>query len=866
MNDFCVGIEHYMRGIVFNCTQAVVLSILSFTLGSSDVLAKKTSTLSVDVALKQEDIGSVLFDPNSRRVVFERISAYDTAPADSYRYRFFSRLSLSNIYVANTEDDKRAEPIFDQRDDTGYWLGGFSPKGDKLAYFRLREGIVSAGVYDFEKKRNKNFNFEVNYHFLRNLPIWISEDEAIFVAKSNSTDLNDRLDEPSIGPQRQSAARESAWRGDTVTASVLGAGRYFSQNPQPPKETLIRVNLSTGETVILGQQDYWDFELSSSGRYLATMTLAGNVNSQSENPISPGELAKTKRIVVYDLKDNRELFDCGDCEAATELLSWSPVADELLFFAHLKGKSKADGLFYRYDAARNTLNKIDKSHIGFIGGRKGSGRERDKFVNAAWIGESILFQQSDISTAERRDWILVTPSGSRTILTKTFSSPPREILAVSDSSIFFIVEGDVWRTDFSGNSENLSADRKPPLRRAKTGHPGLRSLRTTLNGVRSLSQTPLESIVADQTEIIFFNDEGDVDESIFLPEGSVSKLAISTRTQSVVYREDRIGDSSIIGLVGQQRSNVPITLFDFNAQLKGVYGGKPIKFAHDTGGRTLNSWILLPPGASEGVRYPTIVIPYAGAVMGDSWQLAAFSDTVSKVSFTASPQLLAAAGYAVLLPSIPLTSAPGDPMQELLSPALSAVDKAIELGYSDPNRIGLIGQSYGGYTTLALIAQTDRFKVAITSAGIANLTSHYGQIAGWTRIAPPFALPAAAAWSELGQGRMGSAPWTDPERYVRNSPLFHADKINTPLMLVHGDLDIINIGQAEEMYTALARQNKDVLFVRYWGEYHTIVSPANIRDMWERRFDWLQRYLGEGVIETSSTNNFLTRTSGSQKK
>ena len=66
--------------------------------------------------------------------------------------------------------------------------------------------------------------------------------------------------------------------------------------------------------------------------------------------------------------------------------------------------------------------------------------------------------------------------------------------------------------------------------------------------------------------------------------------------------------------------------------------------------------------------------------------------------------------------------------------------------------------------------------------------------------------------------------------------------VNTPIMLIHGDLDPVNISQSEEAFSALYRQNKDVVFVRYWGEEHSINSPVNIRDMWTRVFAFLEEH------------------------
>ena len=94
---------------------------------------------------------------------------------------------------------------------------------------------------------------------------------------------------------------------------------------------------------------------------------------------------------------------------------------------------------------------------------------------------------------------------------------------------------------------------------------------------------------------------------------------------------------------------------------------------------------------------------------------------------------------------------------------------------------------------------------------------------------------------ELGQFGFGTPPWSAKERYIRNTPIFFAENIDAPVMLIQGDLDSISMSQPEEMFTALSRQGKDVLFVRYWGERHGIQSPRNYTDMWARVFDFLKQ-------------------------
>ena len=129
---------------------------------------------------------------------------------------------------------------------------------------------------------------------------------------------------------------------------------------------------------------------------------------------------------------------------------------------------------------------------------------------------------------------------------------------------------------------------------------------------------------------------------------------------------------------------------------------------------------------------------------------------------------------------------------------------------------------------------------------ISNLTSAYGQFMPTVRVDaarrdPPGGAGRAHTSTVEGQLRMGAPPWADPERYVRNSPLFFANKVETPILMFHGDLDAATfMTEPEEMFSALYREGKDVLFVRYWGEHHLIEQPQNQRDMWGRVFDFLE--------------------------
>jgi dipeptidyl aminopeptidase/acylaminoacyl peptidase len=178
-------------------------------------------------------------------------------------------------------------------------------------------------------------------------------------------------------------------------------------------------------------------------------------------------------------------------------------------------------------------------------------------------------------------------------------------------------------------------------------------------------------------------------------------------------------------------------------------------------------------------------------------------------------------------------------MLKLTAGVLPAVDKTIELGIADPNRLYLMGHSLGGFATYGIVTQTNRFKGAVALGGLTNLISAYGQFDTVSRYDEfPHEKSSNQALVIESVLSLRSPPWQDMDRYLRNSPITYVDRVQTPLMIIQGDLDGIPIEQAEEFFMALQRQGKRAELVRYWGEGHVFQSPANIRDMWDRIFAW----------------------------
>jgi acylaminoacyl-peptidase len=140
-----------------------------------------------------------------------------------------------------------------------------------------------------------------------------------------------------------------------------------------------------------------------------------------------------------------------------------------------------------------------------------------------------------------------------------------------------------------------------------------------------------------------------------------------------------------------------------------------------------------------------------------------------------------------------------------------------------------MGHSIGGYTVNVLITGTGRFRAAVSSAGISDWATFF------------LDRHRVMNWGEEGM----TPPWRDPERYVKDSPLYHLDRVTTPLLLLHGTADTaVPVGQSEAMYQGLAFLGKEVVLVEYPGAGHVLTEPTALKGDRDRRINaWFDEHL-----------------------
>lgn len=245
-------------------------------------------------------------------------------------------------------------------------------------------------------------------------------------------------------------------------------------------------------------------------------------------------------------------------------------------------------------------------------------------------------------------------------------------------------------------------------------------------------------------------------------------------------------------------------------------------------GDKLQAALFLPAEYEEGKSYPTVVYIYEKLSQRLNAYFTPRAYGFDKSFYTSN-------GYAVLMPDIVYTV--NDPGMSSVWCVLPAVEAAAATGIVDKARVAIHGHSWGGYQTSFLITQTDLFQAAVAGAPLTNMISMYSSIYWNTGSAnqPIF---------ESSQGRFEGGYWDNIEAYTRNSPVYFAENVTTPLLLLHNDKDgAVDWNQGIEYFNTLRRLKQPVVMLQYKGENHGLRIPPNQRDYFVRMKEFLDHHL-----------------------
>ena len=265
-------------------------------------------------------------------------------------------------------------------------------------------------------------------------------------------------------------------------------------------------------------------------------------------------------------------------------------------------------------------------------------------------------------------------------------------------------------------------------------------------------------------------------------------------------------------------------------QFEYAWGSVELTNWQATDGQDIEGLIYKPEDFDETKKYPMIVYFYErySDRMHRHYAPAAGRSIINFTFYTSR-------GYVVFVPDIPYKT--GEPGPSAANSVLPGIEHLIDQGYVDEKRIGTQGHSWGGYQTAYLVTQTDIFACAESGAPVSNMTSAYGGIRWQSGLSRMFQY-------ERTQSRIGDTLWNARDKYIANSPLFFADKVNTPLLILHNDEDgAVPWYQGIEMFVALRRLEKPAWLLNYNGNPHWVMGRENRLDFAKRMQQFFDHYL-----------------------
>lgn len=787
----------------------------------------------VDDLVRMESLGGAYLAPGGRWLVVERTLPYNSARA--YDDDGFEPMALSRLDVVDLQGRAPAvRPLAPGDAGDGVNPGPFSPDGRTMAVFRLQGHHWELGLADLAQRQVRWLGLTVEpANWGRNVQ-WRSDGELVAIAIVDG-DAPSRFNRLWAQEARPPARWAAATAGARPTDTAVGSGRFLSLTPEGPRTALLRIDATTGAARLLARGAFIDLEVAPGGRYVAALGEETAHQPRPADVLRTGTTERRRGLTLVDLRTGAVTRPCGDLDVASHLFSWSPAGDRLLVFARDGRGAWEAGAIRAVDAAASRCAPLPMA--GLTATIRYDQYLGIPMVRADWMGgDPIVLSQTAAGPGARSDWRRLTANGAVNLTAARPAAPPT-LLAVGPSGILFTDPEGVWRSDAAGRLQRLGARFNRPVFQLGPGdgdriaYVAARAREAWVSDGRQVARASVQRLGPPQP----------------IPPSGLPLVA--QQGLMVAKVTDAHGVSSLVA----DRGGGEQQLLQVNEGYAGISFSRlvAVPFA-SADGSALAAWLYLPADIPAATKVPLVVVPYPGVVYDAPPRAYAPGSTFTEVN----PHLLTAAGYAVLIPSMPRDWSNHEPAAGLADEVLRAVDAAARVAPIDPDRLALWGHSYGGYASLAIATETHRFKSVIEAAGKSDLISAYGPFLPASRSAPEDGTSpiATMGWMENGQGNLGASPSRNVDRYARNSPALHADQITAPVLMIHGDLDFVPLAQGEEMFSALYRQDKDAVLITLWGEGHEATSPANIRKMYAWILWWLGQTLGPGAGSTHDRN------------
>jgi dipeptidyl aminopeptidase/acylaminoacyl peptidase len=414
--------------------------------------------------------------------------------------------------------------------------------------------------------------------------------------------------------------------------------------------------------------------------------------------------------------------------------------------------------------------------------------------------------------------------------------PPYGIAGWSDNDkyVFIYDRYDIWRLDMEGSKVPVNATRNYgrknflQLRYCKLD-PDEEYINTNNPVIAKAFDERNKSQGYFSVDLRNYTDP----HMLLMEDYKFEKLAKSKKSETLIWTRENVDEAPDLwtsNLAFEHRHK----LSDANPQQKQfVWPGVRLVHWNSFSGKALEGLLYFPETIDPERKYPMIVYFYERNA--DNLHIytspSPSRSTVNRTYFTSND-------YIIFVPDI--TYEQGYPGQSAFDAVVSGTQFVSSMfPFIDRNRIGINGQSWGGYQTAWLITQTNLFAAAMAGAPVSNMTSAYGGIRGESGLSREFQY-------ENEQSRIGATLWDKPMQYIENSPLFYVPKIKTPLLIMHNDNDgAVPWSQGIELFSAMRRLQKPVWLLNYNNDEHNLkaTSWANRMDLTIRMKEFFDHYL-----------------------
>ncbi len=733
--------------------------------------------------------------------------------------------SLTDLVLRNLETGE--ETVFPHVKDYH-----FSKHGERLVFQTGKnDSLELAGVHVYDLDEGQQTTISSELADYRSVTLDSTATQVAFLANPDTTEAeendndepvyynlyywNDELQEAGIAADTASEAMKEGWMINewaNPSFSEDGSRLLFGTAPEPMQRD------TTVEEIDMAEVDVWHWQ---------------------------DEQLQSRQLVLKDQEKRRTYRAVYDIDGD----EWIQLADKEMEHITIPDRGNSD---YAYG--------FQNRHYLHLRQWKGSPVFRDVYVVNMETGErEQIMEREKISTTlspdgnylmwydyREKDWFTHHfESGQTTNVTEyidvafydeKYDRPeepgPYGISGWTEDDEYVVINDrfDLWVVDPDGNSEP----------RMLTGGDGREHKRgySLIRLDRSARYFPDDEVYlramddADKSEAFYRTDftRSDAPDELWRGDYNTYHPNQADDADVVMFRLSTFQDYPDIYISDLDFNNIE-KISDANPQQENYLWGDVELFSFTSlDGKELDGLLYTPEDYDPDEQYPTIVYFYERV----SDRLHNHRVPAPSAS-TITPAFYTSRGYVVAMPDIAYKE--GYPGKSAENAVNAMTTHLINEGVIDPDRVALQGQSWGGYQIAHIIAHSDMYTAAMAGAPVVNMTSAYGGIRWASGLNRQFQY-------ERTQSRIGKSLWERPMHYLENSPLFYADNVTTPLLMMHNDADgAVPWYQGIEFFTALRRLEQPVWMLNYNDEAHNLRERVNRKDLSRRMQQFFDHYL-----------------------